>query len=213
MNAQLPVRRLMDDFHFYLARTELPTSSDNERESWAPLPEPPGRSDAIELPSQAVRSYALAGTARGHGLAVSYFFDPGGSGTVLFKWRILLDSRCEPILVAHRNGIRFHQESGRLAGEFLDVLNRNERYLYLFGLVVGQREIAPPAIFELSVPPASLGEAIAASTESLEERRRKREAWKDAQYKEAARLATDVHALKREQAKIDAAACEKFGEE
>ena len=205
MSAHLPVRRLVDDYHFHLAQTELPNDGDNQEASPLPGPDLP---HIGQLPTNVILSCAFAGTPRGHGISVAYAFDPGGSGTVVFNWRILLDSRCEPIFVAYRNGKRFHQASRQFVGKFSDVLARNERYQFQFGLIVGGRELERPAFFELIVPTVKAPE----TAESLEARCLKRDAWKQKEYEEAKRWTNDQQELKLRFAEIDEAARAKFGE-
>jgi hypothetical protein len=198
----------MDDFRFHLARTELQNAADGEHGSPLLLSQSPTLTDDGERLSRVIRSCAYAGTARGFGITVAYFFDPSGSTTVVFTWRILLDERCEPTFVAYRNGKKCREESNRLAGEFPDVLARNERYQFRFGLVVGRRELERPAICELIVPSCKASE----SSDSPETRRLKRDAWKQRQYAEAEGIPGDPQELIQRKAEIDEEARQKFGE-
>jgi hypothetical protein len=207
MNPLPPARRLIDDYHFHLARTELPEPGDNTPEPSLSMPQAAVSND-VERVSQVVCSSAFRGKARGHGISVSYLIDPRGSGTVVFSWRILLDKRCEPTLVVLRNGKKFHEASKQLSGDISDHLTHNERFQFVFGLIVGGRELQRPAVFEISPPTFKPTEPI----KSRDALRAEKDAWKQKQSEQLRRYETDPDKLRIELAKIDQAAVDKFGE-
>ncbi len=166
-----------------------------------------------ETASETVRAKAFAGQATGNGIVVNHFFDPKRSGLLIFQWEITYDRPIPPKLVCFRDGEVFRKESGMIRGDFSEtLLEPNKRYRYKFALSDRGRFLPDPVIFDIVVPPFRACAPEPPKTDSDEERRRKKEAWRQEQYRYVESFIKDPAKLKVRKAEIDEQANTKFGE-